>query len=367
MHFGPTAAQDRLRGQVRAFLDEVSPASEVRRLMETETGFDPAVWRRMASELGLQGIHLPTTVGGGGVGWVELGVVLEEAGRVLLGAPYLSTAVVAGILLASSDTNGRVDEALVAMAAGRTVAALAVAEASGRWDDNGIQARALPVRGRGWRLEGRKSYVVDGCAADLLVVAARTTDDVVGLFLVEADADGLSRAPLATVDLTRKQAELTLAATPATPLAGTVASTLELAAVALAAEQVGGAQRCLDRAVAHAGRRIQFGRPIGSFQAVKHLCAEMLLALESARSAAFYAALAAARGDEELPAAAAVAKSCCSEAYVRVATDSLHVHGGLGFTWDDDSHLYFKRARSSALLFGDPRHHRELLARHLGF
>jgi len=366
MHFGPTAAQDRLRGQVRAFFDEVSPPAEVRRLMETDTGFDPAVWRRMATELGLQGIHLPATVGGGRLGWVELGVVLEEAGRVLLGAPYLATAVTAGVLAASAgQANGRVDEVLAGIAAGGTVATLAVAEASGRWDDAGIQARAVVSAGRGWRLEGLKTYVVDGCAADVLVAAARTDGGEVGLFLVEGEAAGLSRSPLATVDLTRKQAEVTLSATPATRVGGTLAGALELAAVGLAAEQVGGAQRCLDRAVAHASTRIQFGRPIGSFQAVKHLCAEMLLELESARSAAFYAALAAARADEELPAAAAVAKSCCSEAYVRVATDSLHVHGGLGFTWDDDSHLYFKRARSSALLFGDPRHHRELLAGHL--
>ena len=141
---------------------------------------------------------------------------------------------------------------------------------------------------------------------------------------------------------------------------------MDLSAVSLAAEQVGGAGRALEMAVEHARRRVQFGRPIGSFQAVKHLCAEMLLDLESARSAAFYAALAAARAGPDLPIAAALAKSCCSEAYVRVATDSLHVHGGLGFTWDHDAHLYFKRARSSQLLFGDPRHHREELARRLG-
>jgi alkylation response protein AidB-like acyl-CoA dehydrogenase len=368
MHFGPTAAQDRLRDRARAFFGEVSPASEVRRLMETDRGFDPEVWRRMASELGLQGLHLPARLGGGGLGWVELGVVLEEAGAVLLGAPYLSTAVAAAVLLASggADPDARVDEVLGRIAAGRTVATLAVAEAAGRWDEDGVRARATADPDGRWRLEGRKSYVVDGCTADVLVVAARTDGGDVGLFLVEAGAAGLSRSPLATVDLTRKQAEVTLSSTPATGLVGTLAGALELAAVGLAAEQVGGTQRCLDRAVAHGRSRIQFGRPIGSFQAVKHLCAEMLLELESARSAAFYATLAAARADGELSAAAAVAKSCCSEAYVRVATDSLHVHGGLGFTWDDDSHLYFKRARSSALLFGDPRHHRELLARHIG-
>jgi alkylation response protein AidB-like acyl-CoA dehydrogenase len=365
MRFGPTAAQEQLRERAQAFLEEVSPPAEVRRLMETGSGFDPAVWRRTAEEQGLQGIHLPAAVGGRGLGWVELAVVLEEAGRVLLGSPLLSTTTAAGVLSASTG-DGPVDDVLSAIAAGRAVATLAVAEGTGRWDEAGVDTRAVRSAGGEWRLEGRKSYVVDGGVADVLVVAARRDPTgEVGLFLVDADAPGVSRAPLATVDLTRKQAKLGLAATPARPIAGTLAAALELAVVGLAAEQVGGAQRCLDAAVAHARTRVQFGRPIGSFQAVKHLCAEMLLDLESARSASFYAASAAARAGADLPAAAAVAKSCCSEAFVRVATDSLHVHGGLGFTWDNDAHLYFKRARSSALLFGDPGHHRELLARHL--
>lgn len=365
MHFGPTPAQEDLRAQVRSLFAEISPSAEVRRLMETETGFDRRAWDRMAADFGLQGLHLPRSVGGGGLGWVEVGVVLEEAGAALLVAPYLSTAVAAAVLLAAGDE----DDLLASIAAGRTVATLAVAEAAGRWDSGGIETRAVRSPGSGWRLEGAKSYVVDGCAADVLVVAARLDDREggdVGLFLVDADGPRMSRSPLRTVDLTRTQAAVTFAAAPGRPLAGvTLDWAMELAAVALAAEQVGGAQRCLDMAVDHARHRVQFGRPIGSFQAVAHLCAEMLLDLESARSAAFYAAAAAARGDGALPSAAAVAKSCCSEAFVRIATDALHVHGGLGFTWDHDAHLYFKRARSSALLFGDPRHHRELLARHL--
>jgi alkylation response protein AidB-like acyl-CoA dehydrogenase len=344
MRFGTTAAQDALRERVRALFEEVAPSAEVRRLMETATGFEPEVWRRLAVEVDLAGL-----------GWVELGVVLEEAGRVLLPAPLLAAA--STVALVGPEADGR-------------LATLAVAEASGRWDGSGVEARAVRAGGGGgggWRLEGRKSYVVDGCAADLLVVAARADDEGgdVRLFLVDADGPGVTRTPLNTVDLTRKQAEVMLAAAPARPLDVPLDRAMELAAVALAAEQVGGAQRCLDMAVAHAGSRMQFGRPIGSFQAVKHLCAGMLLELESARGAAFYAASAAATADGDLPAAAAVAKACCSEAFVRVATDALHVHGGLGFTWDHDAHLYFKRARSSAQLFGDARHHRQLLARHL--
>jgi alkylation response protein AidB-like acyl-CoA dehydrogenase len=365
MHFGPTDAQERLRARARSFLDEVSPPSEVRRLMETELGFDREVWLRLAADHDLVGLHLPQEVGGAGLGWVEQSVVLEETGRVLLCAPYLATVTAAAAILASRGE----EDVLSAVAGGLCTATLAVAEASGRWDAEGVQTRAVgSPGGGGWRLEGEKSYVVDGAAADVLVVAARTDDDGdVTLFLVDADAPGLTRGPLATVDQTRKQARITLSATPARPLPGaSLGAAMDLCAVALAAEQVGGAQRCLEATVDHARRRVQFGRPIGSFQAVKHLCAEMLLEIESARGAAFYAASAAARGDPELPAAAAVAKACCSESYVRVATDSLHVHGGLGFTWDHDAHLYFKRARSSQLLFGDPRHHREQLARRLG-
>ena len=330
--------------------------------METADGFDQGAWERMA-EAGLLGVHLPAIFGGRGLGWVELGVALEEAGAALLVAPYLSTATAAAVLLAAAD-DPVVAEVLAGVAGGRIVATLALAEASGRWDEASVQTRAVRSPGAGWRLDGRKSYVVDGSVAGVLVVAARD-DDGVGLFLVDGNGPGVSRAPLSTVDLTRKQADVVLDAVPASAITGTVSTALELAVVALAAEQVGGAQRCLDAAVGHARRRVQFGRPIGSFQAVKHLCAEMLLDLESARSAAFYAATAAARGGGDLPSAAAVAKSCCSESFVRIATDSLHVHGGLGFTWDHDAHLYFKRARSSALLYGDPRHHRELLARQI--
>lgn len=368
MEFGLTGAQEELRGRVRRFLDEVSPSAEVRRLMETPSGSDPVVWERMAVEMGLPGLHLPVSFGGAGLGWMELAVALEEAGAALLCAPLLATATTAAVILATDDGE-LAAETLPAIAAGRCVATLAVAEDTGRWEEAGVNTRALRSPDGSWRIEGHKSYVVDGATADLLVVAAREDDDGrVGLFLVDGGAPGVTRAPLSTVDQTRRQARLVLSAAPARPLPGvSLAVALDLAAVALAAEQVGGAQRCLDVAVDYAGTRIQFGRPIGSFQAVKHLCSDMLLELESARSAAFYAARAATRKGADLPEAAAVAKACCSEAYVRVATDSLHVHGGLGFTWDHEAQLHFKRARSSRQLFGDPDHHRELLARHLGF
>ena len=337
---------EQLRSRVRAFLAEVSPPAEVRRLMEDERGFDLDVWLRMAADHDLLALE----------GWPEQGLVLQETGRVLLCAPYLATVTAAPLLPA---------EVREAIAGGLCIATLALAEASGQWHADGVQTRAVKSPDGRWRLEGEKHYVVDGCAADVLVVAARPDGaGDVALFQVDGDAPGVDRAPMATVDPTRRQARLRLAATPARRLDASPATAVDLCAVALAAEQVGGAERALEMAVDHAGRRVQFGRPIGSFQAVKHLCAEMLLDLESARAAASHAA--AAVGTHDLASVAAIAKVCCSEAYVRIATDSLHVHGGVGFTWDHDAHLYFRRARSSLHLFGDPRHHREQLARHLG-
>ena len=336
---------EQLRSRVRAFLAVVSSPAAVRRLMEDDLGYDLDVWLRLAADHDLLALG----------GWPERAVVLHETGRVLLCAPYLATVTAAPFLP---------PETQEAIAGGLCIATLAVAEASGRWDAGGVETRALRSPDGRWRLEGEKHYVVDGCAADVLVVAARTEAGEVALFQVDAGAAGLDPAPLPTVDLTRRLARIRLAATPARRLRGSPATAVDLCATALAAEQVGGAERALEMAVEYAGRRVQFGRPIGSFQAIKHLCAEMLLDLESARAAATHAAGAA--GTDEQPAAAAVAKVSCSEAYVRIATDALHVHGGLGFTWDHDAHLYFRRARSSLHLFGDARHHRERLARHLG-
>ena len=313
--------------------------------MAGERGFDIDVWLRMAADHDLLSLGR----------WVEQAVVLEETGRVLLCAPYLATVTAAPFLP---------PEVREAAAGGLCITTLAVAEASGRWDAEGVQTRAVRSADGRWRLEGEKSFVGDGCAADALVVAARPDGGGVALFLVDAGAPGVDRTPLPTVDQTRRLARIRLGATPARRLDGSVDAAVDRCAVALAAEQVGGAGRALEMAVDHAGRRVQFGRPIGGFQAVKHLCSEMLLELELARGAAAHAAARVDAGGD-LTEAAAVAQVACSEAYVRVATDSLHVHGALGFTWDHDAHLYLKRARSSFHLFGDPRVHRERLARHL--
>ena len=361
---------DGLRRLVRRFLEEVSPSAEVRRVMETNEGYDGAVWARMAAELGLQGLAVPETYGGSGRGFADLAVVFEEMGRSLLCSPFLSTVALAAAAISASGDRRAQEDLLPGIASGRTVATLAVAEDSGRWDAGGVEARAT-ASGGGYTLDGRKTFVTDGHTADVVVVAARAGGEV-SLFTVAGDAPGLTRTPLATMDLTRRQARLDLAATPARLLGGegtgaaALSQALQLGAVALAAEQVGGAQRCLEMSVHHARHRVQFGRPIGSFQAVKHTCAEVLLLVEEARSAARQAAAAADAGDDGLGAAASVAKAYCSEAYVHAAAENIQVHGAAGFTWDHDAQLHFRRARSSLVLLGDPPYHRERLATLLG-
>ena len=245
----------------------------------------------------------------------------------------------------------------------------AFTEENGKWDQSGITMEATSS-GDGYTLNGVKSFVLDGHTANLILVAAKTGNGI-GIFAVEGDASGLTREALSTMDQTRKQAKLTFANTPAR-LVGetqgwdTMARILDLAVVALAAEQVGGAQFVLEMAVQYAKDRVQFGRPIGSFQAIKHKCADMLLEVESAKSAAYYALWCAAERNEELPSVASLAKAYCSEAYFHAAAENIQIHGGIGFTWEHPAHLYLKRAKSSELLFGDPSYHRELLAQRIG-
>jgi alkylation response protein AidB-like acyl-CoA dehydrogenase len=368
--FAFSPEQEEFRGMVRRFAEAMSPEAAVRAQMGTERGYDPAVWSAMAEPLGLQGLIVPEAYGGQGFGDVELGIVSEEMGRTLLCAPYFSTAVLAALALLEARDETAQRALLPGIAAGRTIATLAFAEPNGRWDASGVEAAATP-NGAGWKLSGTKTYVLDGHVADVLLVAARTRAGV-SLFSVAGDAAGLARTPLVTLDPTRKQARLDLDGARGTLVgedgAGerVLAAVLDRAAVALAAEQVGGAQRCLEMAVAYAKERVQFGRPIGSFQAIKHKCADVLLEVESARSAAYYAAWAAAEGSAELPAVAALAKAYCSDAYCHAAAENIQIHGGIGFTWEHPAHLYFRRAKSTALLLGDPSRHRERVARLCG-
>lgn len=372
MNFAFTEEQEQLRQFVRSFLEEKSPEAAVREQMETESGYDAAVWSQMAEQLGLQSLVIPEEHGGQGFSFVELGVVLEEMGRALLCAPFLSGILASSAIMHSGD-DGAMAAHLPGIASGETIAALAFTEESGKWDESGItmEASAGGSDGATHTLSGVKSFVIDGHTANLIIVAARTGAGV-SLFAVEGDAAGLTRDALSTMDQTRKQAKLTFDNTPATLIGtdgggwDTMTTVLDLGAIALAAEQVGGAQFVLEMAVQYAKDRVQFGRPIGSFQAIKHKCADMLLEVESAKSAAYYGLWCAAELNDELPSVASLAKSYCSEAYFHAAAENIQIHGGIGFTWEHPAHLYFKRAKSSELMFGDPAYHRELLAQRIG-
>jgi alkylation response protein AidB-like acyl-CoA dehydrogenase len=365
-----TEEHDELRQTVRRFLDAKSPETAVRALMTSERGYDPDVWTQMAEQMALPGLIVPEAYGGVGMGAVELAVVCEEMGRALLCAPFLSSAVLAPAVLLEAGSEPARAAILPEVAAGTRLATVAIAEPAADWSLAALRMGARRDGGR-WRLDGVKTFVLDGHVADVVLVVARTESGL-SLFRVAGDASGLERALLPTLDLTRKLARCSFDGVEAEEIGATsdctdaVERALARTVAALAAEQAGGAQRCLDLSTDYAKTRLQFGRPIGSFQAIKHLCADMLVQVEFAKSAAYHAAFAALGDEGEFRAAAAVAKSYCSEAFFQAAGDTIQIHGGMGFTWEHAAHLYFKRAKSSALLFGDPLRHRERLAEHLG-
>jgi alkylation response protein AidB-like acyl-CoA dehydrogenase len=373
--FAFSEEQDALRATVRRFCDERSPSAEVRRLMDTTEGLDPDVWKQLASELGLTGIHVPEDLGGSGFTFVELGIVLEEMGRALLCAPFFSSICLGANAILNAGTDEQKRALLPGIAAGEVRATLAFTEPSGDWTLDGITVAA-----DNGKLTGTKTYVLDGHTADLIVVAARATSERsrdangngISFFTVPGDAAGLTRNPLGTLDMTRKQAELVFDRVEATPLgepgrgADALRKTLEQAAVCLASECVGGSEKAMEMAVQYAKDRYQFGRPIGSFQSIKHKCADMLLRLESAKSAAYYAAWAATEDNEELGVAASLAKAYCTESYFTNSRENIQVHGGIGFTYEHDAHLYYRRAKTCELFLGDPTYHRELIATKLG-
>jgi alkylation response protein AidB-like acyl-CoA dehydrogenase len=362
--------QEDLRRAVRRFLENEVPLATVRTLMETPDAHDPALWRRMAGELGLQGLLVPEEHGGSGAGFVELAVVAEEMGRAVLPGPFLSTAVLAVSAVLDAGDDEAAKDLLPGIADGSTIATLAVTEGEGRWELSATAATAQPS-GQGWALHGVKDYVPDGALAGLLLVVART-DAGLSLFAVDGTGAGVTRTARPTLDQTRPLARIELDGAVgrlvgADGAAGdTVQETLHKAAVALALEQVGGAQAALDMAVAYAKQRVQFGRVIGSFQAVKHKAADVMLKVESARAAAYYGAWAVAAGSDEVPAVASLAKAYCSDAYFAAAAENIQIHGGIGFTWEHDAHLHLKRAEATRLWLGDPSWHRARLADAIG-
>jgi len=363
MNLGVSAEQRELRESVRRFLAERAPLSRVRELMDTADATDVGVWRQAADQLGLQGIAIAEEYGGAGFSFAEQAIVLEELGGALYTGPYLASAVLAATALLASEDEGARRDLLPGIASGQRVATLAFTEDDGSWATDSVRLTAAK-NGHGWRLDGHKSFVLDGHGADLILAVAATDADSSGpaalsLFAVDGIAAGLSRRVLPTLDQTRRLGRCEFSDVPArligSPGAGRAAleHTLDVAAIALAAEQLGGAQRALDMAVGYAKVRQQFGRAIGSFQAIKHRCADLLLEVESLRSAVGYAAAAVAEGSGEVPVLASLVKAYASEVYSRVAAENIQIHGGIGFTWEHDLHLYLRRIKTNEVLYGD--------------
>lgn len=372
MNFAFSEEQEFLRETARRFLEDKSPMQRVREIMATESGFDDSIWTELAS-MGWLAMAIPEEYGGAGFSFLELVVLMEEMGRALLPAPFLSSVVMAANVLLEAGSEDQKEALLPRIAGGELRATLALTEPAGRWDEAGVETSA-ERQGDEWVISGTKSFVLDGHTADTLLVAVRTQNGV-SILMVPGSQDGVTTTPQETMDQTRKMAEIHFDNVRVNRDAivgeegsgwATIEYVLRMAVVALAAEQVGGAQKVLEMAVDYAKVRTQFGRPIGSFQAIKHKCADMLVSVESAKSAAYYAGWAASENPEELPTVAPLAKSYCSEAYFSVSAENIQIHGGIGFTWEHDAHLYFKRAKSSELLFGDPAYHRSMLADAIG-
>ncbi len=375
MDFGLNDDQETLQRYAREFLEKECAPIFVRSQMDGDTAHDASFYKKMA-DLGWMAIAIPEAYGGQGMSYVDLGVLIEEMGRAVVPGPFFSSVALAAPVILEAGSEAQCKELLPGIASGDRIATVAFTESSGRVDANGIQL-AVTRDGDNYVLSGTKAFVPDAHVADTIVVAARTTsgDDPaqgVTLFVVDAGAAGVSIKQHKTMDTTRRWCEVSLDGVKVGPEAvmGEVDGAwaplergLQKTTAMLCAECVGGAQKVLDMSVEYAKVRMQFGRPIGSFQAVKHKCADMLVDVEMGRSAMYYAAWAASSGDAELPLAASVGKAYCGSAFTRVSAIGIQVHGGIGFTWEHDMHLYFKRAKSNELFLGDSAYHRELVAR----
>ena len=380
MEFRFTEEQQMIRATAQTFLAQLSSSSEVRSAMATERGYDPALWQRICDDMYWQAMHIPEAYGGLGLGYVELVATMEQMGRYLLCSPFFSSVCLAANALLVAGNEEHKKEYLPKLAAGMT-GTLVYTGNSGRWDASAVSAVCV-ASDDGYRLNGTYRYVPDGHTAELLVVAARAAgsvaEDGISLFVLPADTAGIQRVWLPTMDQTRKQAQLVFedVLVPGAALMGeaggawpALAKVIDLATVAIAADQVGGAQQALDSTVAYLQERVQFGRVIASYQAVKHKAADMMVKAEASRSAVYYAACIAdeALADGplgvELAEAASIAKAYCSDAYFFNAGCGIQLHGGVGFTAEYDIQLYFKRARSTETFLGDGAYHRERLAK----
>jgi alkylation response protein AidB-like acyl-CoA dehydrogenase len=363
-----TPEQEELRGVMRAFLDRYSTEADLRKQIDGDPGYDIASWRMAAEQIGMQALAIPEELGGAGFGFDELAVVLEETGRALFTGPVLPSVVLASTVLQLSGDTEAAERHLPGLADGSRVGTVAVSENSTVWRESDVTVTAASGGG-GWVLNGTKRFVLSGAEATLLIVAARTGQGV-SLFAVDTSeqASGVTIEQLPVMDLTRRLASVTFEDAPASLIGtdgagwATLAKVFDYAIVALACEQVGGAAAVLDSTVDYLKVREQFGRAIGSFQAIKHRCADMLVELESARSAAAYASAALTEDADDASLAASIAKVYCSRAFYHIAAESIQMHGGIGFTWEHPAHLYFKRAKSAEILFGSPAEHRERIA-----
>ncbi len=367
MNYSFTEEQEQFRESVARFLGDKSPTTSVRRLMETDDGYDGDVWTQLCGELGLAGIHLPEKYGGAGFGAVELAIAMEEQGRALLCAPFLGSAVIAAYALLLGASDEQKSELLPKIGDGSTIGTLAISEQAGLWQDTDIQLSAERTDS-GFSLNGKKRFVIDGMTAGLLIVVGRTPKGL-SLFAVDPSAQGVERRLVAPMDPTRKIAEVSFSNTDGTLLGEEGQAPLEAiydaVLVAFANEMIGGAQMLLESAVDYAGLRVQFGRTIGSFQAIKHRCADLHLKLELAKAAAYQAAQLLDAG-EDATAAASMAKAAASDVYLLAAKECIQFHGGIGFTWENDTHLWFKRAKSSEVFLGTPAQHRERMLQAMG-
>jgi len=368
MNFGLNESQTTLKNTVRKFLAAECPPADVRKLIETENVFDANLWKKMA-EQGWMGIIFPEEFGGFGMGAVELAAVLEEMGRALLPGPYLST-LTAGAVIHEAGDAAQKKRYLAAICSGEAKSTLALLEDKASWDPSAVSMRAAAKSGQ-YALNGRKLFVSDAGVADFLVVAARLEGEP-ALFVVPKGAAGMNISAMSGMDLTRKLYEVTFENVMVAPeamlasgqhAASALDRALNIGTVAISAEMVGGMQRLLEITVEYAKTRKQFGKPIGSFQAVQHQCADMLVYTESSRSAAYFAAYSITEGTPDAAASVSVAKSYASEAYRECGNRAIQVHGGMGFTWESDCHLYYRRAKASELAFGDALYHRERIAK----
>ncbi|GAA3516180.1 acyl-CoA dehydrogenase family protein [Aeromicrobium panaciterrae] len=365
----PTEEQVDLRSTLQTYFAQRWPEAEMRRAAEADERTQSELWTSMARDLGLHGLAIPEELGGGGFTFPDLLVVFEEMGRVLVSGPFFATVAMAAPLLLALDDREVQELLLPGIASGERVVTVALVESEMSWDADLIRAVATGS-GAERKLTGHKFFVLDGCLADTLLVVAKV-DEGIGVLVVDADAPGVTITAMETIDATRRQARVSFddvasrMLRPGHSAADAVAHMCQLASIALAAEQVGGAQRALDMTVEYVKLREQFGRTIGSFQAVKHHLADLLVAVESARAALAHAAASSTASPADLAIAASVAQSLCSEVYSAAADSTIHLHGGIGFTWEHPAHLYYRRAVSSEVLLGSPHHHRAKIASHL--